>query len=83
MVIKNHFESYDNLFDIFDEATTTGVFYSIGNYIKDSTSPKAWDPHAVYWNNFLIEGKENVHEKRIYNLIMLIGDLGGVKEIFI
>jgi hypothetical protein len=41
-----------------------------------------WDPDALYWNNMMLSGIMYNHERKIYNYITLIGDLGGVREIF-
>ena len=51
--------------------------------MKDRRAPATWEPDAVYWNNYIVHPKKLSHEKHVYSLIELIGDLGGTVEVFI
>ena len=85
-VASNYFENFEGWFDIFDEPTSHGDFYTVGSRVfKDEMIRKSqdWDPEAVYWNNLIPEGQVIVHEHHVYNLLQMIGDLGGVKEIIV
>jgi len=83
MIIQNHYGIFDSYFDIFDEPTLEGHFYNTGTISKDDMYSQNWDPDAVYWSNYIMYSKKIHHEKKIYGIINMIGDLGGVKEIFI
>ena len=41
-----------------------------------------WDVDAVYWSSFIMSDLLIEHERKIYNIIDIIGDLGGTLEIF-
>ena len=81
--MKNLYESFNSYFNIFDDPTYEGEFYNIEKLRKDSLAQQNWDKDAIYWNSFVLNNKEFHHERSIYGLMDLIGELGGVKEILV
>jgi hypothetical protein len=79
----NELETIDDLFPVFDEFTVETNFYSVGKVFKQEMLFQDWDPDAIYWNNYILNGNMYNHERKIYNSITLISDLGGVSNIFI
>jgi len=81
--VRNEYESFNSYFNIFEYATYEDVFYNVGHIRKDSLNIQEQEKDALYWNSFILDNTAIRHEKKIYGIMNLIGDLGGVKEIFV
>jgi len=83
-VARNEYSVAENLFNIFDEPTTEGTFYNIRGFFKDDMMPTIWEGNesTLLWHTLLLDSVEIHHEKTVYGILDLIGDLGGVADIF-
>ena len=92
-LINNEYELYDNLL-LVDNPTNEGNFYSLGEYIySEQLSEGTENPFMKQQNNqkgqVLMRFDVNLdrvkgnHEREIYHLLDLLGDLGGIVEILI
>lgn len=65
------------------EPTTEYEFYNIGDIKKMVVPMNAQLPGQIMNFNFWLYEYEVLHEREIYNILDLVGDLGGIQGFFV
>jgi hypothetical protein len=80
---KNNIETHDSYFDPFNSPSIEHVFFDIGdNKFKISPKTGSW-PDTVMSVNYWLYDMETTHIREVYNVLDLVGDLGGIQGFFV
>ena len=82
---KNKVETYDKFLNLLSSPSIEYTFLDIGEIIhKEFPRPKVGiNTDTVLIINYVLHDRDLTHVRDIYNLIDLVGDLGGIQEFFI
>ena len=77
---KHYIEFYDSKFVGWGWPSLTDTFYSPGKVLTRITSPKV--AKGILFESYLWRQSESIkHVRVVYDLLMVLGDLGGVTEV--
>lgn len=81
---RNEVELHDQWYNSFGYPTFEGHFYDTADNIYTNFLKQHGTVKDIYYNLFVQPQKEiKFHTREVYSILELIGDLGGVLEIFV
>lgn len=77
----NQIETFDNTLEI-GYMSINETFYQVGFVLHHEIVPEA-NPDIFYEECYWLQGEAKKHVRQVYNILDLLGDLGGVLECFL
>ena len=65
-----------------DIPSLTGSFFQLGSMLRRPYHPSKF-PGELYRTNVFLQAESMIHKREVFNLLDLVGDLGGVLEVII
>ena len=81
LYLEYHGIELEDNFVLSDQTSYEGSFYQLGKKIETEIHPDA-DPGLIFHLFVYLQAESVNHRREVFNLMDLIGDLGGVMEFF-
>ena len=79
---QNTYQTFDGLINL-EWPSQTGTFYDVGDKLTFSYSTLKMRPNLLYVYKMNLDNYKQEHQRQVYNLLDLLGDLGGVLEVLV
>ena len=80
---KNHIETKDSFFNPLSTPSIEASFFDVAKTTSVMVNRPLVFPHAVYAMEVFLNSFEISHSREIYDLLALLGDLGGIHDVFV